>query len=223
MAASRRPAQYAPGIARKEAIMDAAFVAFGTVGYWNTTMKQIADDCDVTRAGLLHHFPTKEALLEAVLGRRDELNRARFFQDSWPPGRDGRHFLIRMVRLVLANAAQPGIINLFAVLSAEAIAPNHPAHSYFAHRYERTKGWIREAFLDLRAKGQLRPGVDVGTIDIDLVSLLDGLQVQYLYWPDQVDMAERFRAALAQVLVEPLTDEEIEADAASSTPEVEPA
>ncbi|MFZ8488549.1 helix-turn-helix domain-containing protein, partial [Staphylococcus aureus] len=62
--------------------MDAAFVAFGTVGYWNTTMKQIADDCDVTRAGLLHHFPTKEALLEAVLGRRDELNRARFFQDS---------------------------------------------------------------------------------------------------------------------------------------------
>ncbi len=120
-------------------------------------MKQIADDCDVTRAGLLHHFPTKEALLEAVLGRRDELNRARFFQDSWPPGRDGRHFLIRMVRLVLANAAQPGIINLFAVLSAEAIAPNHPAHSYFAHRYERTKGWIREAFLDLRAKGQLLP------------------------------------------------------------------
>jgi len=78
-------------------------------------------------------------------------------------------------------------------------------------------------FLDLRAKGQLRPGVDVGTIDIDLVSLLDGLQVQYLYWPDQVDMAERFRAALAQVLVEPLTDEEIEADAASSTPEAESA
>ena len=103
------------------------------------------------------------------------------------------------------------------------LAPNHPAHSYFVHRYERTKGWIREAFLDLRAKGQLLPGVDVGTIDIDLVSLLDGLQVQYLYWPDQVDMAERFRAALAQVLVEPLTDEEIEADAASSTPQEESA
>ncbi len=215
-AAKGRPAQYAPGIARRAAIMDAAFVAFGTVGYWNTTMQQIADDCGVTRAGLLHHFPTKEALLEAVLARRDELNRARFFQDSWPPGRDGRQFLVRMVRLVLYNASQPGIINLFAVLSAEAIAPNHPAHAYFEHRYERTKGWIREAFLDVQARGGLRPGVDIDEIDVELVSLLDGLQIQWLYSPESVDMTARFRARLALVLVEPLTDAEIEADAARS-------
>ena len=47
--------------------MESAFTAFGTIGYWNTTLAQIAQDCGVTRAGLLHHFPTKESLLEAVL------------------------------------------------------------------------------------------------------------------------------------------------------------
>ena len=115
---SHRPSQYAPGIARKAAIMEAAFAAFGTIGYWNTTLAQIAQDCGVTRAGLLHHFPTKESLLESVLQRRDEVNAELIFGGNRDPRRDPRDFLRRMIVLVEHNASQPGIVNLFAVLGA---------------------------------------------------------------------------------------------------------
>jgi AcrR family transcriptional regulator len=204
---SGRPRQYATGIARREAIMVAAFEAFGKIGYWNTTLAQIAEDCGVTRAGLLHHFQTKEALLEAVLQRRDELNRGQIFHGTLDPRGNPRDFLQRMVRLVERNASQPGIVNLFTVLAAEATQPEHPAHAYFVNRYSTVRGWLRDALEGLQGCDQLREGVDVERISIELTAVLDGLQVQWLYAPDGVDMPAQFRARVDELLKEPLVDD----------------
>ena len=62
---------YAKGDARRELIVDVASDIFGTQGFRAATMLQIAAACGISRTGLLHHFPTKESLLEAVLARRD--------------------------------------------------------------------------------------------------------------------------------------------------------
>ena len=62
---------YAKGDARRELIVDVASEIFGTQGFRAATMLQIAAACGISRTGLLHHFPTKESLLEAVLARRD--------------------------------------------------------------------------------------------------------------------------------------------------------
>lgn len=201
---SGRPRHYAPGIARREAIMVAAFEAFGKIGYWNTTIAQIAEDCGVTRAGLLHHFQTKEALLEAVLQRRDELNRGQIFHGTLDPRGNPRDFLQRMVRLVERNASQPGIVNLFAVLAAEATHPEHPAHAYFVARYSTVRGWLRDALEALQSSNQMREEVDVERVAIELTALLDGLQVQWLYSPDVVDMPSQFRVRVDELLSEPL-------------------
>lgn len=201
---SHRPSQYASGIARKAALMEAAFAAFGTIGYWNTTLAQIAQDCGVTRAGLLHHFPTKESLLESVLERRDEVNRELIFGGSRDPRRDPREFLRRMIMLVEHNASQPGIVNLFAVLGAEATHPDHPAHEYFRTRYESVRTWIGDALTLLAQSGQLRDGVEPERAAIDLTALLDGLQVQWLYQPDAVDMPALFRCRVNELLTDPI-------------------
>lgn len=201
---TRRPQQYASGIARKAAIMDAAFTAFGRIGYWNTTLLQIAADCGVTRAGLLHHFATKEALLEAVLVRRDELNRQQIFGDAIDPETDPRDFLVRMVQLVDHNVSQPGIVNLFAVLGAEATHRDHPAHNYFRARYENVRVWIQSALATLAGCGELRDGVTPATAAIELTALLDGLQVQWLYDPAGIDMTAIFRDRLNEILRHPI-------------------
>ena len=39
----------------------------------------------------------------------------------------GMDFLDALVRIVERNAARPGIVELFAILSAEATAPEHPS------------------------------------------------------------------------------------------------
>ena len=62
---------YAKGDARRELIVDVASEIFGTQGFRAATMLQIAAACGISRTGLLHHFPTKESLLGAVLARRD--------------------------------------------------------------------------------------------------------------------------------------------------------
>lgn len=189
---------YPKGERRRAQIIQAAFQAFGTLGYRNASMLQLAADCGVSRAGLLHHFPTKESLLEAVLAQRELQDDARFF----PPEatRDGLVFFASMIRLVAHNQANPGIISLFAVLSAEASDPSHPAHDYFVARYERTRRDLQRAIDDLAARKLLREHVDPAGLAIDLIALLDGLQIQWLLAPDRIDMPARLRARLHDLI-----------------------
>ena len=198
---SSRPAarNYPKGEQRRAQIIQAAFQAFSVLGYRNASMLQIAADCGVSRAGLLHHFPTKESLLEAVLEERDRLDSERFFGGG-AAGQSGLEFFASMLRLVAHNQANPGIVSLFAVLSSEAADPGHPAHEYFIARYERTRGQVRRALRDLAANGLLRPGTDTDGLETDLVALIDGLQIQWLLAPESVDMPARLRARLRDIL-----------------------
>jgi AcrR family transcriptional regulator len=196
---SRPPrTSYPKGERRRQQIIAAAFTAFGTVGYRTASLVQIAADCGVSRAGLLHHFPTKEALLEAVLKERDRLDYDEFFAGGTSD--DGLDYLSRTIRVVEHNAANPGIVSLFAVLSSEATDPSHPAHEYFRERYERSRGWMRRAFADLDARGMLRSDVAVEGLEVAVYALLDGLQVQWLLAPSEVDMPAQLRAWLADIL-----------------------
>jgi AcrR family transcriptional regulator len=189
---------YPKGERRRAQIIQGAFRAFGAVGYRNTSMLRLAADCGVSRAGLLHHFPTKESLLEAVLEQRELRDGATFF----PPvgGRDGLEFFAGLIRLVAHNQANPGIVSLFAVLSAEATDPTHPAHGYFVARYERARVSMQLAIDDLAARKLLRDNVDPGDMAVDLIALMDGLQIQWLLAPDRVDMPARLRARLHDVI-----------------------
>lgn len=49
---------------RRGAIMDAAAVVFAERGYFNATMKDIADRLGMRPASLYHYYPSKEAALE---------------------------------------------------------------------------------------------------------------------------------------------------------------
>jgi len=189
---------YPKGERRRAEIIEAAFQAFSAVGYRQASMVQIAADCGVSRAGLLHHFPTKESLLEAVLKQRDRLDYEMFLAGGTSD--DGLDYLTRMVRLVEHNAANPGIVSLFAVLSTEASDPRHPAHAYFQARYANSRGWLRRAFADLQRRGLLRPHVDVEGLDAEFLAIMDGLQVQWLLQPDAVDMPARLRSRLRELL-----------------------
>lgn len=190
---------YAKGIARKEAIVEVATRMFGRVGFHSATMIQIAADCGISRAGLLHHYPTKESLLEAVLEERDRADRERFRQNGSGSG-DGLGVLRGMVDLAAHNSSIPGLIGLYAVLSAEATDAEHPAHDYFVRRYRRLRSGTRWALERARGAGYLVEGADVDSLAVELPALMDGLQVQWLLEPDAIDMAGLLKARLQAVL-----------------------
>jgi AcrR family transcriptional regulator len=62
---------YAKGTAKREQILQQAIEVFGRFGFHATSMREIAKECGLSQAGLLHHFPTKETLLLALVEERE--------------------------------------------------------------------------------------------------------------------------------------------------------
>jgi TetR/AcrR family transcriptional regulator, transcriptional repressor of bet genes len=52
---------------RKQAIMDAAYSLFGTVGFANTSMKDIAKKAGVAQGLIIYYFQSKDGLLVAIV------------------------------------------------------------------------------------------------------------------------------------------------------------
>jgi len=189
---------YAKGRAKRRDILEQATAMFGEAGYRGTSLREIAARCGLSHPGLLHHFPTKESLLLAVLEHRDEVDLERVTAGRVP----GADALRRMVDLAARNAARRGIVELFTVLSAEATAADHPAHQWFVERYRRVVRELETAYAEARDAGDLRPGVDPATAARGLAALMDGLQIQWLLGDPRLDMAAALDAHLRTQLKE---------------------
>lgn len=191
---------YAKGRAKKAEILAQAVAIFGESGYRGASLRDIAARCGISHPGLLHHFPTKEALLLAVLEQRDEADQARMSG----AGSRGVDTLRRTVDLVRVNSERRGIVELFAVVSAEATAPDHPAHDYFVARYDRSVDVTAAAYREAQEDGHLLAGVDPVTAGRQLIAVMDGLQVQWLLSDGAIDMVEPVRALVQANLTVPL-------------------
>jgi AcrR family transcriptional regulator len=182
---------YAKGRAKRQEILDRAMALFGESGYRGASLRELAARCGLSHPGLLHHFPSKQSLLLAVLEHRDEVDGARLSAAG-----PGLGVLRGLVELATLNATRPGIVELFTVLSAEATATDHPAHAYFADRYDRTVAAVEQAYAQVDAEGLLRPGIEVAAAARQFVALMDGLQIQWLLGRRRLDMAAILHAHL---------------------------
>jgi AcrR family transcriptional regulator len=189
--------EYAKGRARRAAIIHTAAEHFAQRGFGGLTILDLAAACDISRAGLLRYFPDKESLLQAVLEDRDQEDRKRFQPYAKIP--DGVGVLRGMVDLADHNQLVPGLIELFVRLSAEASDPGHPAHGYFAQRYERILRGTSRALCQARDAGHIRDGVDPDQAAVGLTALMDGLQTQWLF-RRSTDMAAHLRAAILEIM-----------------------
>ncbi|WP_328608418.1 TetR/AcrR family transcriptional regulator [Amycolatopsis sp. NBC_00345] len=191
---------YLKGRIRREDIISAAATVYGEAGYHGSSLREIAKRVGISHAGLLYYFPTKEALLAAVLVRRDAEDSERE-QLNVPPGLEVlRHF----VALAGHNVRHPGIVDLYSRLAAEAVAPDHPAHGYFERHYEQARESVVGSFRVLSASGELREGIDPDYAALTFIALMDGLQVQWLTAPGSVDLVGSLRFYLQNLLTVPL-------------------
>ncbi|ANP54808.1 TetR/AcrR family transcriptional regulator [Streptomyces griseochromogenes] len=177
---------------RRAEIVGAALEVIAERGYRGASLAAVAERVGLTQQGLLHHFPTKEALLVAVLRERDR----------WDAVPDTRWRVDLLASLVEYNAMRPAIIQTFSALLGESVTEGHPARAYFTERYAQ----VRETMTDaLRAEyGDVLPGglTPERTAPL-LIAVMDGLQYQWLLDPASVDMPGAFRDFL-RLLGEPV-------------------
>ncbi|WP_165185024.1 TetR/AcrR family transcriptional regulator [Caulobacter soli] len=161
---------------RRALILAAAVEIIGDKGFHGFSIKDLAVRCEMTDAGLLHHFGSKAALLTAVLDerdRQDEIAIAAALGEAADPARRTPLAVRHILRaLVQRNREKPEFVRLYAMLRVEAMAPDHPAHAYFRQRDTAA----HQMFTRL-----------LGVIDTDADSLarqvlaaLDGLELQWL-------------------------------------------
>lgn len=179
--------------ASREKIAQSATEAFAQKGFRGAKMVDIAKAAGLTEPGLLHHFPSKTHLLMAVLNERDRVDGERMQHTLQ---KNGSHFFEAGIELVEHNQTVPGLVQLFNLLVAESISPDHPAHEFFIERYQRARGQWVDAIMKAQQAGEVRSDITLETLAILLFALMDGLQVQWLMEPNKIDMADIFRTMM---------------------------
>jgi AcrR family transcriptional regulator len=171
------------GRVTRDAILDAAIRAFAARGYRGASIDSIAAEVGVSRQGVLHHFPSKVKLLVAVLQRRDE-------EDTTVAA----ELMERHGSLVEAfdawrqyRADRLGLAQLYTVLSAEAVDPQHPAHDYFVDRYRTLRTRLVADITGLQAEGRLARTLGPETLASLFIAIMDGLQLQQQLDGDSLD------------------------------------
>jgi len=196
-APGRTRGEYAKSSARRQTILEAAVEVFAASGFHKGSLRDVADRAGLSQAGVLHHFPSKHHLVAAVLTWRDDESRHRFVENV--PG--GIETVRALVALIEFNQRKtPELVELYATLSAEATSSDHPVHEYFIRRYTWVIGYVQRAFERLAGSGELRADVEPAAAARWVVALMDGLQIQWLYDRDSVDMAAHVRTYIQSLL-----------------------
>lgn len=170
---------YRKGERKRSDILEAALHTIATSGFTNASIQQIADAVGITKAGVLHHFASREELLVEVLRRRDALAAERA-----GGGDTIRGFLDTM----RANAEVPGLVALYTAMAATVETdPSSPSRRFFTERYPLVIALFRTAIEERQSAGEIPAHLDADRVARLLVAAADGLQTQWLVDPT-VDM-----------------------------------
>ncbi|MFF2494250.1 TetR/AcrR family transcriptional regulator [Agromyces sp. NPDC058064] len=184
------------GRERRARIAESAIELFARTGYHGTSLREIAERAGISKATLVHHVGSKDELLTAVLRLRD--------RRTITPEPDGDRAVDRLY--ALADTAdrtareEPGLIELYSVLSCEGATPGHPAHDYFARRFRESRRYFLNLLRRMRDEGALRDDRDPRHESAWLPAVWDGLQIQWSYDP-AIDVGVHLRAYFDELVV----------------------
>lgn len=193
----RRRAAYANGERTRAALVDAAFEVFAEQGFQRMSIRQIAEAIGTSHTALLHHFGSKDALLEAVLTRREEREgpeRAKLLVEQG--------FLDAVPAIMRINATEPGVIQLDSMLRVEALNPDHVAHAFVTRQQEEFFASVLAELKAEDAAGHLRAGLDLAVVARLVTSLVEGIQIAWLA-DRRVDMSVHLEAFMDLIRKEP--------------------
>ncbi|HEY2696529.1 MAG TPA: helix-turn-helix domain-containing protein [Pseudonocardiaceae bacterium] len=162
MATEGKRGPYAKGLARRAQILATALEAYATSGPQGPSLRSIAESVNLTEAGVLHYFDSKDELLIEILAARDRADLEAYDLGT----EDGAWALFDHA------TRTPGLVKLLVDMTAASASPEHPARAFMQER--------SRAIIELVGK-QLGNG-DPWKARMFLAAA-EGLQVQWLRDP----------------------------------------
>ncbi|MDT5010783.1 MAG: hypothetical protein QOH57_2400 [Mycobacterium sp.] len=175
----------AKGEDRKQRILSVAERLLARNGWRSTSLAQIAREAGVTPAGLLHHFESKEQLLNAVLDARDA-------DDDAHADRATGDLITEIRRVAERFDRAPELIGTFTVLLVENIAADAPLHDRLLNRYRSAVDIIAQIIRRGQSAGRYRAGIDPAVKAAEIIGFVTGMETTWLLDPS-IPLTDVFR------------------------------
>lgn len=181
---------------RRAHILAEALRIIGDQGYRGFSLHELAKRCGLSNAGVLHYFGSKDGLLTALLDEKVRVEKeyvAEHFGESVEVDRPTPEYVRKTLHAVMERSSrQPELVRFYAMLRAEALAPEHPAYRFFVTRQAATiatyTAWLR-AFSD-----------DPESMARQIMAVMIGLEQQWLREDLRFDLVEEWDKAAGRLL-----------------------
>ncbi|ORA36478.1 TetR/AcrR family transcriptional regulator [Mycobacterium aquaticum] len=187
----------AKGEDRKQRILSVAEKLLARNGWRNTSLAQIAKEAGVTPAGLLHHFESKEQLLNAVLDARD-------YDDDIHADRSG-DLAEEITRVAERFERAPELVGTFTVLLVENIQPDAPLHDRLLKRQQDARAIVADILCRGQDSGRYRTDFDAANKAVEILAFVNGMETSWLLDPSLplVDVFKSYAQMLARDIEAP--------------------
>jgi AcrR family transcriptional regulator len=186
---------YPKGVRRRQQILDSVIALLAQRGVDRASLRTVGQAIGLSHAALRHYFSSRDELLVEAYRTHE----ARAFTGTQTA--DGSAVGV-IIEAAERNRSIPGLVELYATLSTDALQEQHAL----------TREFVRSRFQSLRAglAARIEAGQQAGTVaaDIDpldaaalVIAASDGLQIQWLLDPDEVDVGRSL--TLLELLLPP--------------------
>lgn len=163
--------------AKRRHIMDAAIRCFGKNGFHGTSTNAICAEAGMSPGNLFHYFPSKQALIAAIVEREHALYAARFAELRTEP--DAFVALEKIARAVLDQCSNPLHARLWLEIAAESAA-NEEIGQTMATCMAAYQKDLAELVRRGQAAGQIAADLKPKDVAMWLLAMSDGFAVQML-------------------------------------------
>jgi AcrR family transcriptional regulator len=180
---------YAKSAISSQQIIEAAIRVMAREGYARTSLLEIAKEAGMSKGALHYHYPTKEALIHAVLETACNIVQARTLE-AWSPSDDPFEALRKSLEELWATRAERTdealvVADLLALsLNDESLRPT------LAEFYELGARQIRQYLEENLISLGLEPRISLDLLPRIVIGMLDGLVMQAFVDPDALSPNE---------------------------------
>ena len=172
---------------QKQEILDAAIELFQAQGYEETRVADIVDACEISQPTFFRYFPSKDAIVEEIVGQSMEKLRAA--EESLEPDEP----VSEAVRRAYQAFADELIENRKL---AEATCAGLRARRIATQGDSSMGSPLRWAIVRGQEQGEIDPDIDPVTLSDLLVGMLGGIVVQWAASDRQTDLKPRIDIAI---------------------------
>lgn len=178
VAEKRERGPYQSGLARREAILDAAVDLLAEVGYHGMSLRDVARHVGISHPGVIYHFPSKEALLMSVVQRYE--TQVGFDLDHLEK-LDALPVLDTLLEVTSRLNDNPMIIEVECMMMVEASSEIHPAHDHYMRRSERLLSVLKRVWSRLQQDGKVAATEDPTHLAEIHAAVYNGIMIHWLY------------------------------------------